>query len=334
MQVEILTLLREIGLAVQETVRKNLAECPLAERISIDHTSDSDVIYKIDVAAEKAIVAQLNQHAKSLGGIVLIAEGIGEHEITVYPEGLADEAAAWRIMMDPIDGTRGIMYDKRSAFYLAGAAPNKGKETKLSDIEIAVMTELPTSRAAVVDECWAIRDQGAHGQRINLFTGERCELKLKASTADTIRGGFAQLSRFFPPGRNILAAMDDELMESLFPDAKPNEILCFEDQYICTGGQLYEIITGKDRFNADLRAAVYESKHFVGKRVGHVCHPYDLAAMLVATEVGVILTDVEGHALDCPMETTYPVNWIGYANTKIQAELESTLQSITSKYLA
>ena len=52
-----------------------------------------------------------------------------------------------RIIIDPIDGTRGLMYDKRSAFFLAGAAPNRGDSTTLQDIEVAAMVELPTTRS-------------------------------------------------------------------------------------------------------------------------------------------------------------------------------------------
>ena len=70
--------------------------------------------------------------------------------------------------MDPVDGTRGLMYDKRPAWSLAGAAPNKGDATRLSDIEVAVMTELPTSKMAHGDVLWAIKGRGAKGVRESL----------------------------------------------------------------------------------------------------------------------------------------------------------------------
>jgi len=55
------------------------------------------------------------------------------------------------VLIDPIDGTRGIMYDKRAAWALAGVAPNRGPATRLSDIHLAVMTELPTSKMGFAD---------------------------------------------------------------------------------------------------------------------------------------------------------------------------------------
>ena len=61
----------------------------------------------------------------------------------------------------------------------------------------------------------------------------------------------------------------------------------FDDQYISTGGQFYELIAGHDRFNADLRPLFYAMQ---GQPEGMCCHPYDCAAMLIAQEAGVTLT--------------------------------------------
>ncbi len=42
-------------------------------------------------------------------------------------------------------------------------------------------------------------------------------------------------------------------MKRLIDTPKPGRALCFEDQYLSTGGQLYELMVGHYRFNADLR---------------------------------------------------------------------------------
>ncbi len=91
----------------------------------------------------------------------------------VFPEGSREEEALIRFLVDPIDGTRGLMYDKRSAWALAGVAPNKGPQTRLRDIEVAVMSELPTSKSGQADVLWAIKGRGAHGQRVDLRHGHR-----------------------------------------------------------------------------------------------------------------------------------------------------------------
>ena len=54
------------------------------------------------------------------------------------PRGVPESEAVWRIIVDPIDGTRGLMYQKRSAWILTGVAPNRGPETNLQDIELAM----------------------------------------------------------------------------------------------------------------------------------------------------------------------------------------------------
>ena len=63
----------------------------------------------------------------------------------------------------------------------------------------------------------------------------------------------------------------------------------FEDQYICSGGQLYELIAGHDRFVADLRPLLDAHMAAVGRDLGICCHPYDLATILIARKAGVLL---------------------------------------------
>src|SRR5690606_20886508 len=149
----------------------------------------------------------------------------------VWPSHLKEEETAVRIIMDPIDGTRGIMYNKRSAFFLAGAAPNKRSLMHLQDIEAAVMTELPTSKAYLSDSFYAIKVKGAFGLQRNLFNNKINTLHARPSSASTIIGGFAQISRFFPPGKDILAKIEEELIASL-SEIQEGKALLFEDQYI------------------------------------------------------------------------------------------------------
>lgn len=322
----ITSLLLYMGHAARRIVSASLREHPVSERCRATGHSGSDVIYAIDRLVEEEILRMLSGRAAELGGVVLVAEGIGENETTVHPAGTRAEDCAWRILMDPIDGTRGIMMDKRSAWFLAGAAPNKGAETRLRDIVHAVMAELPTSRAAVADIFFATRGEGVRAETLPAV-GEGASVPFQPAPwpGSSIRGGFAQLARFFPPGREHLAALEETLYATLFPDAGEGEILGFEDQYISTGGQLAELVTGKDRFTADVRAELYASPLFAGRRVGHVCHPYDLAGLLVAEEAGVEVTDCRGEPLDAPFDTRTPVSWIAYANKGIRREVESVL---------
>ena len=44
----------------------------------------------------------------------------------MLPDGASEADCQWRVIVDPIDGTRGLMYQKRSAWILTGVAPNRG----------------------------------------------------------------------------------------------------------------------------------------------------------------------------------------------------------------
>ncbi|MEX2606212.1 MAG: hypothetical protein WD708_02610 [Kiritimatiellia bacterium] len=329
----LLELLQALAAHARTAVAESLIGSTAGERSRSTGHAGSDVIYAIDQAVETGLVRLLEERAETLGGIVLVAEGIGENEISVYPAGRADGECAWRMLVDPIDGTRGIMMDKRSAWFLAGAAPNRGEATRLRDIDCSVMAELPNSRAGFSDLLSAVKGQGVEAVRHNLMLDtDPLPFRCEPYTGASVRGGFAQICRFFPGGRDELAKLEEGLWDSVFPEAKEGEILCFEDQYICTGGQWVELMTGRDRFCADLRGTLFDSPRYEGRRRGHVCHPYDMAGLLVAEEAGVILTDIHGNPLDAPFDTTTAVDWIGYANPAIRTEVEETLLTLIAEW--
>lgn len=317
----------ELGAAVRERVRRSLFESTHEERSRVHKEEAEDTIYEIDRHVEDILAGFFERRAGPLGGVILIAEGVGEEEGgIVFPNGLPAEKAAWRVLADPIDGTRGIMYDKRSAFFLAGAAPNRGTAARLQDIEAAAMVELPTSRCALGDTLWAIRGRGAARTTLDLREGREAPAPISPSRAKSILGGFAQISRFFPGGKEILAGIEEELISRLFPDMPKGRGMLFEDQYISTGGQLYEMLVGHDRFVADLRGGLGKRLVREGRPPCMTCHPYDAAAHLIGAEAGLIVTDRHGNPLDAPMDVTSAVDWIAYANPAIRAEVEPVLQ--------
>ena len=293
----------------------------------VSHDTAADTIYSIDTEVEP-LLEDFCQELSKVVPLVLIAEGLlDEHGVEnnkVFPEGTREQDAKIRLIVDPIDGTRGIMYDKRPAWALAGIAPNNGPGTRLRDIEVAVMSELPTSKMGFADVLWAVKGQGAKGQRVNLATGHGEPLTIGPSRADTLRHGFAGVVNFFP-GTKVLAS---ELMEHVarhnVGEADVTRATVFDDQYISTGGQFYELIVGHDRFVADLRPAFYARQ---GQPEGLCCHPYDCATLLIAEEAGVIVTDEQGRPLDGPLDTTTGLNWVGYANAGLQKTIEPLVRA-------
>lgn len=322
----------EVGERVRERIRHSLIYQSIAERSNIVEECDEDSIFQIDRDVESIIGPMFEERASSLGGIVLVAEGIGKDDGVVFPSGTSECDAALRILMDPIDGTRGIMYDKRSAFYIAGAARNRDGSQTLQEIEAAVMVELPTSRCYLSDVLWAIRGRGAHRVTRDLFKNEDKPGKIAPSGAKTIIGGFGQISRFFPPAKEILAKIEDEMVDAILPNKPVGKAVLFNDQYIASGGQLYELLMGHDRFIADIRAALYRMLQLKGEWTGMTCHPYDVAAHLIGSEAGIHITNVSGGPLDPPLDTISDADWIGYANAFIRSEVEPILQQILSKH--
>ncbi|HYJ92789.1 MAG TPA: hypothetical protein VEV84_15875 [Pyrinomonadaceae bacterium] len=320
--------------SLHERIRADVVEACVensAEYLSaIVADAEGDTIFALDRVSEDLLIDFFEREIAPLGPIVLIAEGI-ENGRVILPRGTNEADALWRIIVDPIDGTRGLMYQKRSAWILTGVAPNRGEATSLKDIKLAIQTEIPLVKQHLSDAAWAIRDHGAKAERYNRITGEVAELQLKPSSSKTIEQGFSTVARFFPGVRDVLAEIDEEMVRSALGLPRHGKAQCFEDQYISTGGQLYELMAGHDRFVADLRPLMQPIIDNRGLNLSICCHPYDLCTELIACELDVIVTNEFGHAVDAPLTVEADVAWIGYANESIRAQIEPHLQAALKK---
>jgi fructose-1,6-bisphosphatase/inositol monophosphatase family enzyme len=325
-------LIRKLHRQIQQAVVAQ-AEISAIEALSAVEGNDSeyegDTIFAIDKISEERLIEFFEKEVAPEYPLVLIAEGLPDVGFgagkMVLPPGTTEESAEIRVIVDPIDGTRCIMYQKRSAWVLTGVAPNKGENTGLSDIEIAVQTEIPLVKQFLCDELWAFRGEGYFAERYNRLTGETKPIKLRSSQIPTIEHGYANISRFFPGARETLAAIDEEIVFKALGAVRAGKTHCFEDQYTSSAGQLYELIAGHDRFIADLRPYMDKELAKRGLKLGICCHPYDLATVLIAQEAGVIITDGQGNPLDAPLSVEADVAWAGYANRQIQAQIEPHL---------
>src|SRR5213594_2629384 len=233
--------LLEPMLALHDSIRDRVVDACAghpAEQLATTASDDGegDTIYAIDRVGEEALVRGLSglPHDEPL---CLIAEGLAQP--LLFPRGVREADCRWRILMDPLDGTRGLMYQKRSAWILTGVAPNRGAATRLSDVVLAVQTEIPLLKQHLADQLWAFRGKGMQGRRHNRISSATGSLTLRRSQAASIAHGFATIVRFFPGAREILAAIDDDVAQALVKP-EPRRAACFEDQYASTGGELYE----------------------------------------------------------------------------------------------
>ncbi|MBC7897819.1 MAG: inositol monophosphatase, partial [Cytophagaceae bacterium] len=291
---------------------------------AVDRDDDGDTIYAIDRVSEETLVEGLLDVARD-EPLWVLAEGLPPGGIGL-PHGIAEGACPWRVLVDPIDGTRGLMYQKRPAWVLTGVAPNRGPATRLRDIVLAVQTEIPLVKQHLSDQLWAVRGEGSFARRRNRVSGEVNGFTPRPSQADTIAHGFSSVVRFFPGARDVLAAIDDALVTQVLGPPVAGKAACFEDQYMSTGGQLYELAMGHDRFVADLRPEMAPILAARGVPLPLCCHPYDLCTALIAEQLGVVLTDADGAPLDGPFDLEAALSWVGYANEGLRQRVEPALR--------
>lgn len=253
----------------------------------VETETSADTIYRLDRIVDDELIGWFERHWT---GVEVVSEGLDE-PVVVGPR------AEWTVVVDTIDGTRGLMYDKRPAWALAAAAPAGGRS---GDIVAAAMTELPTVKQTAADQLSGTIGHGVTATRTDLTSGSSRALAVSPSTATDLEHGFGGIAKFFPPGKPVLATIEARLFERL------GARQVFDDEYICTGGQLHELITGRDRFVADLRPLVDPT--------ALACHPYDLCTSMLLAEAGGVVCDPWGAPLDFPLDTTTPVAWAGYAN--------------------
>lgn len=229
------TLLLDLGDHVRRCLLNARRASDTAELAAISRESVADTIYGIDRISEDAIAAWFADHWPATIPVELVMEGINPQNPVTFPDKISLDQTDAKIILDPIDGTRSIMYDKRAAWFLAGVAPQRGSETRLSDIEVAVMAELPTTKQWRVDRFSAIRGGGLFSDSVDVFTGEILSRSVRPSLATDMLHGFGYISRFFPAGKALTAAIEQAVWDRLYPIATGKEVIVFEDQYISTG---------------------------------------------------------------------------------------------------
>jgi hypothetical protein len=289
-----------------------------------------DFIYAVDRLSERVLLERFATLAAEWP-CLLIAEGLGQTGRRVLPAGASEKDVEIVVLVDPIDGTRGLMYQKRPAWILTGVAPYvRDAPSTLADIRLALQTEIPLVKQHLSDSAWAVAGAGAAAERFDRTTGHRMPVALRPSRASEITHGFGSLAKFFSGTRDALAAIDDAVVSRLLgpgEGGRDGQALVFDDQYISTGGQLYELMTGHDRWIADLRPLLSSRMAERGRPAPLCAHPYDLASELVAREAGVVVTAPNGEPLRAPLDVTTDVAWVGFANPELARAVGDALRA-------
>jgi hypothetical protein len=173
------------------------------------------------------------------------------------------------------------------------------------------MTELPTSKQARSDQFSAVRGGKLHATACDQPGQRPRPITVRPSAARDFKHGFASFVRFFPAGRTLTSQIEEAVWHELHKGEDGASPLVFDDQYISTGGQLHELMTGRDRLIADIRPLVLRK---LGLKSSLVCHPYDICTALLLEAAGGLIEAPLGGKLNAPLDTITPVAWVGFAN--------------------
>lgn len=327
-------LLLDLQSAIQANVQAQQAADQTGELSGLDSITKADAIYKIDKVSEGFVLEWFSKEWPREHPVELVMEGI-EDGGTTFPEGTPPPETQYLCIIDPIDGTRCIMDDKRSAWVLSAIAPrgSDGTPPTLKDITVAAMTELPPSKQRLADQLSGIRGMGKGGiqtTRHNLDTGGSSPIQLKPSQATDLKHGHGIVAKFFPEAKGLLTQFEEDLIDRLYGLGKTTYPIVFDDQYPSTGGQFYELLAGRDRMTLDLRPLAFKKTGF-----DHclAAHPYDICTALLLEESGCPITGMLGEPLDAPLDTTSCVGFLAFSNTGLRDQIAPLVEELVNKWL-
>jgi len=320
--VEASRILLQLGRFIRKQVLDGRKTSTLALN-QVNRVSHADEVYELDVLAENGLHDFLNNAFQGFSiPVHWIMEGLDKPQHFGASSGAGHQA--WSLIVDPVDGTRCLMYDKRSAWVLSAMARHPHERVPMaSDMFAWAMVEIPVTRQFLSSELVGYQDETIHiqAQNWNQFDGGYQAFTPQPSTATDLRGGFSSLVNFFPEGSRQLGKVADTFYREtgyLNPQGNP---LLFMDQYLSTGGQLYELMVGHDRMIVDFRP-----EWVPGESKGLSCHPYDICCFPLLEALGGIVLDPQGKRPEFPLDTTTPVSWAGFANPTLAQKHFPALQ--------
>lgn len=291
-----------IGRRVRDAVRAELAAAAAGPvrpdgLAAVVRAEGGDHIFGVDSVADRIIVDAIGPSGP-LGARwpgTWVMEGFDD------PLPVGNGTGPWRYLCDPLDGTRPLLVDKRSAWVLVGAGRGA---TTLEQLELSVVVEVPTRRAAYGLMAWADRDGHLVAVDEDLRDGTVQPVVLSPRRGDELEHSFVTVVRFAPGHGAAIGRWADEHLAGL---------TTFDDLVPCSAGQLMGLASGAD-------AAVFDPRPVLAPGT-MAAHPYDLAGLWVARAAGAVVEALPAGPLDVPLAVDHPVAWAGYANEAVAQRL-------------
>ncbi|MBK7641539.1 MAG: hypothetical protein IPJ19_00590 [Planctomycetes bacterium] len=282
-----------------------------------------DTSYGLDRATETALTEWFHEVAR-VQPLSLLSEETGWRHLGPGPDGVRQLAGfdhgGPRIVVDPVDGTRNLMTDLRPAWSVVGLAGPGAGIPRQREVLFGLLSEIPDTRAASYRRLSATRGAACHFEERTFFKGGPIvkPLNLGTGTDDRADHGYFPFFKYMADMRPQIAQIEARFLERLERELGADPRNCWDDQYICNGGQLALLSLGTYRMLADLRA-------FLAQRRGKptlTTKPYDICGALVcARAAGCVVTAVDGSELDFPLDVSTPVSWVGWVNEATRARL-------------
>ena len=288
-----------------------------------------DTTFGLDVPAERELGEWLEENARR-GPLSVLSEDAGWRHLGPGKRGRPVELGGFdhggpRISVDPIDGTRVLMTDLRSAWSVIGLAGPGADVPRLAEVEIGVLSEIPDTRAGSFRRLAASRGAGCTLEMRTIGDRElRKPRRITTGTDDRADHGFFPFFRYAADQRPALAAIEAAFFARLASKERAEVRACYDDQYTSNGGQLALLALGSYRMIADLRAWESSRRH----RAGITSKPYDVAgAVLCAREAGSVVEAADGGELDFPLDAETPVSFVGWVNAATRKRLRKHLDA-------
>ena len=275
-----------------------------------------DATFGIDAAVEAELSDWFEQQAQRAPLSLLTEDAGWRHR---GPDGEGDtrdyggfDHGGPRICVDPVDGTRHLMLDLRSAWAVIAMAGPGAQIPRQRDALAACLLELPDSRARVARRLSARRGEGTTLAELHVASGEILYSRpLRVDQDDRLDHGYLPFFAFHPESRGEVARLALDFFKRLEREENVELAHCYDDQYICNAGQMALTALGTYRM-------VVDPRQFIAERQGRptqTTKPYDIAgAILCAEEAGAPVASLAGTELDFPWDVETPVSFAAFAN--------------------
>src|SRR5262245_8651318 len=110
---EVAQRMASVGAIVRDHVMQELRRQSSESLSAIAFETAADKIYVIDRSVETVLLPALVEHLEPAISFALICEGVNDERPLIFPAGTPIDKAQARLIVDPIDGTRTIMYNTR-----------------------------------------------------------------------------------------------------------------------------------------------------------------------------------------------------------------------------